>query len=78
MIDKIRILYVGIYSMISSMCFYLKGIKVSCFNWFWKKIISLGLKEVKIYLENHTETGDGDSAGNEGYLSTATNFFSLK
>lgn len=63
-IDKIRIfLYVGIYSMISLMCFYLKGIKVFCFNWFWKKIIFFGLKEVKIYFENYIEIGDGDLVG---------------
>lgn len=37
--------------------------------------MTFGLKEVIIYLENNTETGDGDSAGNEGYLSTATKCF---
>lgn len=46
----------------------------------FEKKISFGLKEVITYLENHTETGDGDSAGNEGYLSTATTsfYFSMK
>lgn len=46
----------------------------------FEKKISFSLKEVITYLENHTETGDGDSAGNEGYLSTATTsfYFSMK